>query len=339
MGLFDWRRKKATPSAPPPPEPERARDGLSPLWSTLYPATRGKSSRPPPPAPPRLEAPAAPAEIIPPPPAIPVALLAELSASSGSDEREVFMAEPIAAAEATQPRSPPWSQRQPQPQRQPEPLPEPEPQPEPPVLRRIITGPPPRFVPGMFDAPAVTVSRVRAITDAPPPLAPAAPEPSARADREAHPVSDAPPASARPLVAARGLHGARTMMRIAFEAGDWDSVLAIGHKLLDRDESDQEARACVDTGATKLLADFTARLGDRERVVRRVAKDEWLASIAIDARARALLQRIDGVRTLEQILTSSGLAPLAAMGLVLDMLAEGVVELVPRDRDGAVRRR
>jgi hypothetical protein len=320
MGFFDWRRKKASPSAPPPPEPERARDGISPLWSTLYPATRGQSTRPPPPA--RLAAPQAPAEIFPPPPPIPVALLEELSASSGADTREVFMAEPIVQSDAP-----------------------PEP---PPVLRRIITGPPPRFVPGMFDTPAVTVSRVRAITDAPPPLSPAAPaaaaapaaiQASGPTPRDARPVSDAPPASARPAVASRGLHGARTMMRIAFEAGDWDSVLAIGHKLLDRDEGDQEARACVETGAAQLLADFTARLGDRERVVRRVARDEWLASIAIDARARALLQRIDGVRTLEQVLTTSGLAPLAAMGLLLDMLAEGVIELVARDREGATRTR
>lgn len=148
----------------------------------------------------------------------------------------------------------------------------------------------------------------------------------------AHASTRAPadePAS-RALGAGHPQHGARALMRAAYDAADWDQALALGHHLLSRDAYDGEARACVEACAAHLLTDFTARLGRRERVLRRLAADDWLEGVVIDQRAARLLEEIDGRRSIDDVMARSGLPPLEAMGLLLDMIAEGVLEAAPR---------
>jgi hypothetical protein len=191
---------------------------------------------------------------------------------------------------------------------------------------------------------ASAAEAVDAIADAEevPPSAPSQPPPVSSEPRaaagplvshaHARPHSSTDGASSSTASRPHPQHAAHALMRAAFDAADWDRALSLGRHILARDPYDGEARACTEACAAHLLTDFTARLGRRERVLRRLAADEWLEGVVIDQRAARLLEEIDGQRSIEDVMARAGLPPLEAMGLLLDMLAEGVLEAVPRVR-------
>lgn len=121
------------------------------------------------------------------------------------------------------------------------------------------------------------------------------------------------------------------MLRLAVEARDWESALAIAEAVLARDPADPEARAFAARSRSELLAVYEARLGARDRVLRVMVPDDWLAQLAIDPRAAFLLSRIDGTSTVDEVLDMAATLPaLDAMALLVDMLEEGVIEARPR---------
>lgn len=115
-------------------------------------------------------------------------------------------------------------------------------------------------------------------------------------------------------------------MRVAMQTGDWEAALAIAQALLAASPGNADARAVAERSQQQLTGIYTRRLGARDRVLRVTVPDTWLAQLAIDPRAAFLLSRIDGTCTIEEVIDMSCMPELDAMGLLVDMLEEGVIE-------------
>ncbi len=161
--------------------------------------------------------------------------------------------------------------------------------------------------------PAVGVTRARPLSDPAP-----SPTPQrASAHHAPHGSSFAQAAEARSPGSA---------MRVAMQSSDWESALAVAQSLLAENPAHADARAVAERCQQQLLGIYTRRLGARERVLRVTVPDTWLAQLAIDPRAAFLLSRIDGTCTIEEVIDMSCMPELDAMGLLVDMLEEGVIE-------------
>jgi len=115
-------------------------------------------------------------------------------------------------------------------------------------------------------------------------------------------------------------------MRFAMNAGDYDSALAIAQSILARDPADLDAKHATEACTRELLALNAARVGDRNRLLSVSVPPDWIKQMAIEPRAAFLLSRIDGECTIDEIIDVSGMSELDALGILADLLEDGVIE-------------
>lgn len=161
----------------------------------------------------------------------------------------------------------------------------------------------------------MTVGRARPLSDP-------APSPGPTRQGSSYP----PSAASASFAQAAEARSPGSSTRMAMQAGDREAALAIAQASLAESPGSADARAVAERSQQQLTGIYTRRLGARDRVLRVTVPDTWLAQLAIDPRAAFLLSRIDGTCTIEEVIDMSCMPELDAMGLLVDMLEEGVIE-------------
>lgn len=122
-----------------------------------------------------------------------------------------------------------------------------------------------------------------------------------------------------PVAASYGIEDVRKQ----FDRGDFDAALALAEAIVAYDAHHKEARSYAASCELRLRRRYAARLGSMRSVPRRTTGD----AAGVDDRARALLARVDGRATTEEILRASGLAEMDALRLFVSLLDHALVTL------------
>lgn len=118
--------------------------------------------------------------------------------------------------------------------------------------------------------------------------------------------------------------------RAALDAGDVTAaVIAAESALCEADEAPAPGIVEVIEPARPLLTRaFTTYIGPSTGIPMLAPRAEEIARQRLDDRERAVLGRIDGARTLEELFDGSGLGSMDAMRLVARLIRSGAVRIV-----------
>jgi hypothetical protein len=114
-------------------------------------------------------------------------------------------------------------------------------------------------------------------------------------------------------------------MRDRFSLGDYTGALELAEGILASDPKHAEASTCAESARAVLLKMYTARIGPLDRVPFVTVPRHQLKWLTIDHRAGFVLSHIDGTSSLEMILDVSGMPPLDALRILLDLVQQRIV--------------
>ncbi len=171
---------------------------------------------------------------------------------------------------------------------------------------------------------ALSLANARIPSNLPPPAADA--PWSAGATSGASPAELAAPAAPSEASTSPGAGDVREMNdRVSL--GDYSGALAIAERLLEIDDSNDEARACAESCRSVLKQMYTARIGPLAGVPTVNISREQMRWLSIDHRAGFVLSLVDGVSSCEMILDVSGMPELDALRILSELVQQRIISI------------
>lgn len=105
-----------------------------------------------------------------------------------------------------------------------------------------------------------------------------------------------------------------------FELGDYSSALRIAELILGRDAGHLQALAVAEASREKLVQHYSFRLGGLSACPKVIVDRSTVGWLGVDARAKTLLDHLDGVTTLADVLERSELSRLDTLRLLIELV-------------------
>ena len=109
----------------------------------------------------------------------------------------------------------------------------------------------------------------------------------------------------------------RMLERLA--GGDYAGALLAAEALLVHQPGHGDALDCAQMARSEMRKVYVSRLGSLERVPQLAMATPGLLALSLDFRAGLLLARIDGRRSLEELVESSGIPPIEALRILSEL--------------------
>jgi hypothetical protein len=170
-----------------------------------------------------------------------------------------------------------------------------------------------------------------AVEEAPPISVPPAPRPANGASPSFRPVSG----DALELVGVRA-QSVRPQtpptvsmreVRDRFDVGDFSGALILAEAILEHDPESVDALLYAEHCRDVLKQMYISRLGGVKRVPQVAVTDEQLRWLSLDHRAGFLLSLVDGRSSFEEVLDMSGMPPVDALRLLMELLQQNVIKV------------
>jgi hypothetical protein len=116
-------------------------------------------------------------------------------------------------------------------------------------------------------------------------------------------------------------------VRDRFDVGDFSGALIIAEGILEHDPESVDALLYAEHCRDVLKQMYVSRLGGVGRVPQVAVSDEQLRWLSIDHRAGFLLSLVDGHSSFEEVLDMSGMPPIDALRLLLELLQQNVIKV------------
>ncbi len=116
-------------------------------------------------------------------------------------------------------------------------------------------------------------------------------------------------------------------VRDRFDVGDFSGALILAEGILDHDPESVDALLYAEHCRDVLKQMYISRLGGVKRVPEVVVSDEQLRWLNLDHRAGFLLSLVDGHSSFEEVLDVSGMPPVEALRLLLELLQQNVIRV------------
>jgi hypothetical protein len=117
-------------------------------------------------------------------------------------------------------------------------------------------------------------------------------------------------------------------VRDRFDVGDFSGALILAEGILEHDPESVDALLYAEHCRDVLKQMYISRLGGVGRVPQVAVSDEQLRWLNLDHRAGFLLSLVDGHSSFEEVLDVSGMAPVDALRLLLELLQQNVIKVV-----------
>jgi hypothetical protein len=116
-------------------------------------------------------------------------------------------------------------------------------------------------------------------------------------------------------------------VRDRFDVGDFSGALILAEGILEHDPESVDALLYAEHCRDVLKQMYISRLGGVGRVPQVAVTDEQLRWLNLDHRAGFLLSLVDGHSTFEEVLDVSGMPPVDALRLLLELLQQNVIKV------------
>jgi hypothetical protein len=116
-------------------------------------------------------------------------------------------------------------------------------------------------------------------------------------------------------------------VRDRFDVGDFSGALIMAEGILEHDPESVDALLYAEHCRDVLKQMYISRLGGVGRVPQVAVSDEQLRWLSIDHRAGFLLSLVDGHSSFEEVLDMSGMPPIDALRLLLELLQQNVIKV------------
>jgi hypothetical protein len=116
-------------------------------------------------------------------------------------------------------------------------------------------------------------------------------------------------------------------VRDRFDVGDFSGALILAEGILDHDPESVDALLYAEHCRDVLKNMYISRLGGVGRVPQVAITDEQLRWLNLDHRAGFLLSLVDGHSTFEEVLDVSGMPPVEALRLLMELLQQNVIKV------------
>jgi hypothetical protein len=131
--------------------------------------------------------------------------------------------------------------------------------------------------------------------------------------------------SVRPPQASVGI--TMRAVRDRFDVGDFSGALILAEGILEHDPESVDALLYAEHCRDVLKQMYISRLGGVGRVPEVAVSDEQLRWLSLDHRAGFLLSLVDGKSSFEEVLDMSGMPPVDALRLLLELLQQNVIKV------------
>ena len=152
------------------------------------------------------------------------------------------------------------------------------------------------------------------------------PRPREEADVPVDFDDDCPQSSERPTLPPAAATSHEELVR-AFLGGDFEHTIAFAEAILAYDPTDGHAASYRDSAIIRLRGVLLARLGSGVRVPERLPSPMRTSALALEPRAAFLLERVDGVTSVDDLVDGSGLPELEALRTLVGLLDRGLLRL------------
>jgi hypothetical protein len=116
-------------------------------------------------------------------------------------------------------------------------------------------------------------------------------------------------------------------VRDRFDVGDFSGALILAEGILENEPESVDALLYAEHCRDVLKQMYISRLGGVGRVPEVAVSDEQLRWLSLDHRAGFLLSLVDGRSTFEEVLDVSGMPPIEALRLLLELLQQNVIKV------------
>jgi hypothetical protein len=116
-------------------------------------------------------------------------------------------------------------------------------------------------------------------------------------------------------------------VRDRFDVGDFSGALILAEGILEHDPESVDALLYAEHCRDVLKQMYISRLGGVRRVPQVAVSDEQLRWLNLDHRAGFLLSLVDGHSSFEEVLDVSGMPPVEALRLLLELLQQNVIKV------------
>jgi len=116
-------------------------------------------------------------------------------------------------------------------------------------------------------------------------------------------------------------------VRDRFDVGDFSGALVLAEGILEHDPESVDALLYAEHCRDVLKQMYISRLGGVGRVPRVAVSHEQLPWLSLDHRAGFLLSLVDGRSSFEEVLDVSGMPPIEALRLLLELLQQNVIKV------------
>jgi hypothetical protein len=116
-------------------------------------------------------------------------------------------------------------------------------------------------------------------------------------------------------------------VRDRFDVGDFSGALVLAEGILEHDPESVDALLYAEHCRDVLKQMYISRLGGVGRVPQVAVSHEQLPWLSLDHRAGFLLSLVDGRSSFEEVLDMSGMPPIEALRLLLELLQQNVIKV------------
>jgi hypothetical protein len=116
-------------------------------------------------------------------------------------------------------------------------------------------------------------------------------------------------------------------VRDRFDVGDFSGALILAEGILEHDPESVDALLYAEHCRDVLKNMYISRLGGVGRVPQVAISDEQLRWLNLDHRAGFLLSLVDGHSSFEEVLDVSGMPPVEALRLLMELLQQNVIKV------------
>jgi hypothetical protein len=117
------------------------------------------------------------------------------------------------------------------------------------------------------------------------------------------------------------------VVRDRFDVGDFSGALVLAEGILENDPESVDALLYAEHCRDVLKQMYISRLGGVGRVPQVAVAVEQLPWLSLDHRAGFLLSLVDGRSSFEEVLDMSGMPPIEALRLLLELLQQNVIKV------------